>query len=277
MPSQVEVETSFNYITLDSNSSDKPFQYTYSAEEGKPTTNVTNAPFTRVVHDIRGNEGDITLDTAGFQLFKHTSQEKEFLDEEHIKNVYYPETEELLKKFTGAHRVFIFDHTIRRRIPGKENDPTSPQRQPVLRVHIDQTTPAAYNRVTRHLPEEAEELVKGRFLLINVWRPIKGPVVDFPLGMLDFRTVKEEDLVPTDLIYPDRVGEIYYVTANPEHRWYYVSNMETDEVVLLKCFDSKPDGRARLTPHSAFKDPRTPVDSPPRESIEVRALVFLKD
>jgi len=274
MPISSGVETTFNYIN--GSGGEKPFLYTFTAPEGKPQTNIKVEAHPAVVHDIRGHEAEITLDNVGFTLVKHTSEEKDFLDEDHIKKVYYAETEQLLKNVTGAHRVFIFDHTIRRRIPGQESNPAAPQRQPVQRVHVDQTTPAAFNRVKRHLGEDADELLKGRFLILNVWRPIKGPVVDHPLGLLDFRTVSEDDLLPTDLIYPDRVGEIFNVKANPNHRWYYASKMEPNEVILLKCFDSHPNGGARLTPHSAFKDPSTPVDADPRESIELRALVFLK-
>jgi hypothetical protein len=50
--------------------------------------------------------------------------------------------------------------------------------------------------------------------------------------------------------------------------------MRTDEVMLIKCFDSADDGRARFVPHSAFVDPTAPADAPPRESIELRTLVF---
>jgi hypothetical protein len=50
--------------------------------------------------------------------------------------------------------------------------------------------------------------------------------------------------------------------------------MTVDEALLLKCFDSRIDGRARFAPHSAFADPTTPPNAPPRESIELRTLVF---
>jgi hypothetical protein len=64
------------------------------------------------------------------------------------------------------------------------------------------------------------------------------------------------------------------VKYNPDHRWFYVSRMTADEILLLKCFDSNTDGRARFAPHGAFADPTTPSDAPPRESIELRTLVF---
>ena len=78
----------------------------------------------------------------------------------------------------------------------------------------------------------------------------------------------------SDLIYPHRVGETYGVKYNPAHRWFYIPEMRTDEVLLLKCYDSELDGRARFLPHTAFIDPTTPSDAPPRESIELRTLVF---
>lgn len=86
----------------------------------------------------------------------------------------------------------------------------------------------------------------------------------------------DSDLLPVQLIYPDRVGETFTVKPNDEHRWYYLHGQRPDEVMLIKCFDSKTDGRARRVPHSAFVNDAT-VDEEPRESIEVRALVFHPD
>jgi hypothetical protein len=97
---------------------------------------------------------------------------------------------------------------------------------------------------------------------------------DAPLAMADARTVAADDLVGSDLIYRDRVGETYSVRYNPAHRWYYVPEMQRDEALLLKCYDSATDGRARFAPHTAFDDPTAPRDMLPRESIEMRALVF---
>ena len=71
-----------------------------------------------------------------------------------------------------------------------------------------------------------------------------------------------------------RVGETYSVVFSPEHRWFYVPEMTADEILLLKCFDSETDGRARFAPHTAFVDPTTPANAAPRESIELRTLVF---
>jgi len=132
------------------------------------------------------------------------------------------------------------------------------------------------NRVREHLPDEADELLKGRVQVINLWRPIRGPVRDTPLAMLDGQTVEPGDLIASDLIYPNRRGETYSVRYNPNHRWFYVPEMTMDEALLLKCYDSATDGRTRFGPHTAFIDPTTPPDAAPRESIELRTLVFHK-
>ena len=110
--------------------------------------------------------------------------------------------------------------------------------------------------------------------MINVWRPIRGPVEEMPLAVCDARTIAPQDLVPTDLKYPDRIGEVHSLAYNPAHRWFFVPRMEAAEVLLLKCYDSADDGRARFTAHGAFEDPTTRPGAPARESIEVRTLAF---
>ena len=120
----------------------------------------------------------------------------------------------------------------------------------------------------------APDLLRRRFAIVNVWRPIRGPLRDAPLALCDARSVRAKDLVSTDLIYPNRVGETYSVTFNPQHEWYYFPELATNEAILIKCFDSEEDGRARFAPHTAFEDPTTPADAAPRESIELRTLAF---
>ena len=121
--------------------------------------------------------------------------------------------------------------------------------------------------------DDAERLLQGRYMIINVWKPIRGPVKQVPLAICDARSIGPGQLLDADLIYPDRTGEVSMLTYSPEQRWYYVPEMLPEEALLLKCFDSEHD-RARFTAHSAFDDPTSAADAPPRESIEVRTLVF---
>jgi hypothetical protein len=144
-------------------------------------------------------------------------------------------------------------------------------------VHNDYTAKSGPQRV-RDLfgADDAEALLRKRFAIINVWQPIAGPVETAPLALTDARSIAADDLVPLDLVYPDRTGEIYNVAFGPDHRWYYVPRMERTEALLIKGYDSLADGRARFTPHTAFDDPTTPADAAPRHSIEARTLAFFK-
>jgi hypothetical protein len=199
---------------------------------------------------------------------------RDFWDEDEVRRVYYPEVQRVLAEVTGASKVFIFDHTLRRRVKGAVDWSREAPRQPATRVHVDHTADSGPQRVRDFFGDEAEALLRGRVQVINLWRPIRGPLRDAPLAVCDVESVAPGDLVASDLVYQHRVGEIYGVTFNPSHRWFYVPQMQPDEALLLKCFDSATDGRARFAPHTAFEDPTTPADAPPRESIEIRTLVF---
>lgn len=265
------VKAELNYLAP---TSKRPRTYTYDPPAGTPRTTVVNEPHVLPISDVRSIVDDISLDAQGFDLVDHRTAVRDFYNEQEVRSIYYPEAEDLLKHATGADRVLIFDHTVRRRIPGSEDRRADAPRQPVPRVHVDHTARSGPQRVRDLLPNEAEKLLRGRVQVINIWRPIRGPLRDTPLAVCDARSVKPEQLVASDLVYPNRVGETYSVLFDPGHRWFYAPEMRADEALLLKCYDSNGDGRARFAPHSAFTDPTTPADALPRESIEIRALVF---
>ena len=122
----------------------------------------------------------------------------------------------------------------------------------------------------------AEQLLQHRFSVINVWKPIRGPVRTTPLAVCDAQSLSQNDFVLTDLRYRDRTGEIYSIAFNEKHKWFYYPEMREDEAMLLKCYDSETDC-ARFTAHTAFDDPDSPADGPARESIEVRTLAFFEN
>jgi hypothetical protein len=252
----------------------KPRTYAFDPPPGEPKSTNLPDPHRVPIFDGRAIANTFSLDREGFSLVRHPTAVKDFYDEAQIKRIYYPAAEAFLRATLKADRVFLFDHTVRRRVEGAADIRGAGPRQPATRVHVDQTVTSGANRVREHLPDEAEELLKGRVQVINLWRPIRGPVRDAPLAMADGTTVASEDLVASDLIYPNRSGETYSVKYNPNHRWFYFPDMTPDEAILLKCYDSATDGRTRFGPHTAFVDPTTPKDAAPRESIELRALVF---
>jgi hypothetical protein len=266
------VHATLNYLARDSQ---RPFAYTYEPPIGTPwrlgkTHVVEGVP----IRNARPLASELCLAEQGFELREHRSAVTNFYYAAQIRDVYEPEVEALLKAATGAEKVVMFDHTIRSvceaRVEGRC--------EPVGRVYNDYTAKSARRRVRDHLPPaEAEERLRRHFYEVNVWRPITGPIEDAPLALCDARTIALEDLIPTDLIYRDRIGEIYSVAYNPAHHWFYFPRLARGEVILIKCFDSDEASPGRFTAHTAFDDPTTPADARLRESIETRALVFFAD
>ncbi|MGC2082386.1 MAG: CmcJ/NvfI family oxidoreductase [Bradyrhizobium sp.] len=252
----------------------KPRTYAFDPPPGEPKSTALPEPHQVPVFDGRSLAESFSLDREGFALVRHPTQVRDFYDDKEVRNVYYPAAEAFIRSALGADRVVIFDHTVRKRVDGAADIRGAGPRQPATRVHVDQTDRSGADRVREHLGAEADELLKGRVQVINLWRPIHGPLRDSPLAMCDGTTVASGDLVASDLIYPNRSGENYSVSYNPNHRWFYFPEMTPDEALLLKCYDSATDGRTRFGPHTAFVDPTTPVDAAPRESIELRTLVF---
>ena len=254
----------------------KPRTYAFDPPAGEPKSTALPEPHHIPIFDGRLIAKSFSLDREGFELVRHPTMVRNFHDDEEVRRLYYPLAEAFIRATLRAERVVIFDHTVRKRVEGAPDIRGAGPRQPATRVHVDQTVTSGPNRVREHLPGDADQLLQGRVQVINLWRPIRGPVRDTPLAMCDGQTVAEGDLVASDLIYPNRHGETYLVKFNPDHRWFYFPEMTPDEAILLKCYDSATDGRTRFAPHTAFVDPTTPADAPPRESIELRTLVFHK-
>ena len=250
----------------------KPINYAYDPPNGVPRRSGKYVEQSVAIYNGREVPWNLSLDTNGFVLADRESAVKDFYDSDEVKSAYYPEVERLLKQETGAERVVVFDHIVRN--PALAERGEKGARPPAKFVHNDYTFKAAPRRVRDLLPEEADRLLKNPFAEVNVWRAIRGPIESSPLALCDARSLDAEDIVPIDLVYRERVGEIFGFLYNPKQRWYYFPRMERNEAILLKCYDSRDDGRARFTAHTAFEDPNSPPSAAPRESIEARALIF---
>ena len=229
------------------------------------------------ISDMRGIADTLSVDREGFELLDHTTAVADLYDDNAVTQQYFPEIEALLRRKFGASRVAIFDATRRSDSAAGAQNPDG-LRGPASQLHVDYTTKSGPQRMKDVLGEdEAARLTAAgaRIIQINVWRPIRGPVERSPLALADASSVREEELIAIDQIFPDRVGEIYNLAHAPSQRWYYAPRMTRDEVLLIKGWDSLDDGRARFTPHSAFQLPETGENAPARESIEVRTLVVI--
>ena len=267
------LKAKLNYMTP---MAERPYTYTYSPEEGITANNVVYESHTVSIENGRSRLGELSLDQQGFTLLSHHSQVNNFYDETEIRAVYYPEAQQLVKEAIGAAKVLVFDHNLRNALQVSQG--IKGIREPVKRVHNDFTAMSGYRRSRDELAaigiDNPEQLLQHRFGIVNVWRPIDHPVQESPLALCDARSIAPTDWVASDLIYRDRVGETYLTTYNSAHRWFYFPDMQPDEALLIKCFDSAENNPARFTAHTAFDDPTSLPDAQPRASIELRTLVF---
>ena len=225
------------------------------------------------IHDARAEAGRLALETTGFTLLNRPTAVTDFTDPAEVKAVYYPEIEALVKELTGASRVLIFGDIVRSDASG-----TPDSRLPARGAHVD------YNEDTVRMwtgmlvgKDEAERLLQGRFMLMNLWRPITT-VEKTPLALCDASTVLESDLNPSEirggLDNPDTPPMCgFNLSHNPAHRWYYVPRMQPDEILAFKLCDSDR-GRLQWTGHTAIDDPTSAPDAAPRKSIEIRTISF---
>jgi len=230
------------------------------------------------VKDARGlnvdKERDLQtgLSASGFMLVNAPSAVNNFLDGDQISNIYEDEVTELLKSITAAGRVHIFDHTVR--ASDAEIREVKQTREPSTLVHNDYTVKSGFVCLDENLGQDAEKLKQGHFQIINLWRPLVDPVQSWPLAFCDARSVDDADMVDAERRAPNHTGEISLATHNPKHKWFYYSDMNPDEVLIFKTFDSENGGRVPYAIHTAIDISGRFPDAVPRESIETRAFVF---
>ncbi|MGH8680103.1 MAG: CmcJ/NvfI family oxidoreductase [Burkholderiales bacterium] len=256
----------------------------YPPASGLATVRPASVQHVVSIRDARPVADRLRLDEQGFELHSRRTAFAEFYDEAAVRERYYPEVQGVVQASMGALAVVVFDHNVRsaaRAARGEQG-----VRTPVDQVHNDYTEQSGPKRKQEILAAAGRsDLADRHVAFVNLWRPIVGPVLDNPLTVCDARSVSPEDLVATeiqhfgedDLTVPRHSGQIQSVRYNPGHRWFYVSGMQPDEFLLLKCYDSRADGRARFLPHTGFRNPACPSEFVPRESIEARTLVVFDE
>ena len=263
------IEATVNYIA---DTGEGLFTYTGGPGSLDVRTGGTVDPRQVAIHNARLATDTFALEREGFRFVRHDTKVGDFFNEDEIRRVYYPEMEALVKAESGAARVVVFDHTLR--TADDDLRESRKIREVVRRAHNDYTEWSGPQRVRDLLPDEADELLKRRFAIVQVWRPIRHPVETFPLAICDARSISPEDFVVSERRYPNRIGQTYAIAYNPAHRWYWLPRMRRDEALVFKVYDSLKDGRARWSAHTAFEDPTSPPHARPRESIEIRTLAF---
>ncbi|WP_395613806.1 CmcJ/NvfI family oxidoreductase [Allosphingosinicella sp.] len=253
---------------------ERPRTLQYEPEPGIPQRNAEDEAHLVSIHDARPLAPTLSLDVQGFEYLHAPTSFAAYNDDAAIRSFYYPKVQRHLAAATGARQVIAFDHNVRNAARAASGE--AGIRGPVPRTHNDFTAKSGRERVLAELRARGLDpsLLDGRFAIVNLWRPIGRNVEKWPLALVDARTLAADDLVATDLVYRDRVGETYSLGFSPGQRWYYFPQLAPDEAILIKGYDSQEEGVARFAAHSAFEDPQSPANARERESIEVRALVI---
>src|SRR5215211_6696278 len=235
------IEATLNYLL---HTGETPVTYVGIPGISDVRASGTQDPRRVAIRNGRPHADQFALDRDGFRFVRHDTKVADFYDEGEVRRVYYPEMEALVKAQSGASRVVVFDHTLRT----ADDD--------------------------RRAAQKVREVVRRRFAIVQVWRPIRHPVETFPLAIADARSLAPEDLVVSERRAQNRIGQTYAITYNPAHRWFWFPRQSRDEAIVFKVYDSLKDGRARWTAHTAFEDPTSPPNARPRESIEIRTFAF---
>jgi len=230
------------------------------------------------VQDMRQKQ--FTLEKNGFTLIPFQSEmvaREDFADKAKVKAEYYPEVAEQIKSVTKAKQVLILNHNVRSAAKPKMNWDLQKIEHvgPMRRVHVDVAPAGIEEAVIKRVGADYMDTIKGRWKLINAWKPITTVMRD-PLCIADAESTPDDDLINVQRFRPDGTlsEERYMVKAGvKDHEWYFAPNQRPDELLLFNQYSDFADrGIADRVAHAAFVVPGTD-DQPTRESVEVRALV----
>ncbi|KAI9700144.1 MAG: hypothetical protein M1820_006926 [Bogoriella megaspora] len=266
---------------------EKPYYFTgpLSPEQESLRTNFGFEKHRHVpAHDLRDVLPSISLETHGLELDTRPSSLLQNLGDKNVRDQYLLEVADYFKEKFLAENVICYDIRFRKvsatdvsdsadtvpekSIVGTAEDPDAP----AWAAHVDHTKDGGLRRTRRILTDSESRYLSPdyRLRIVNLWRPLHGTVTDVPLAFCDPDSVEEADLIATDRPSAKRVGEVYNLKFNANQRWYWIRDMTEDEAALFISWDSENQG---VFPHAAF---RIGYADPPRESVEVRALVVTK-
>lgn len=256
---------------------EKAYHMMYGDPEAFTRSNISRQWLPTTISDIRQGQGSLDFGETGVAIlpFESTMTYADFEDDQKIKSTYFVELEDRIQRFLGASEVRFFRYGIRKRhaafpvSTGQDYEFA----QPTSIAHVDASLESTKMEMEKQFGDRAASLMSRRFQWVNVWKPLRGPVNDWPLCFCDASSVQPTDLEPTDMVYPDYYTENLSLRFNAAQKWYYISDHQPDEIIVFKQSDSNPKGVAGV-PHCSFANPLVKAGELPRESVEARALVI---
>jgi hypothetical protein len=185
------------------------------------------------VQDLRDGDIKVNFFDDGITFENHDSQISKFDDSPEWVEDYDRELTSLLKETIGAKEVIVFDHTVR------VDDPNA-DRKPARNVHNDYSIKGANQRLLDLVGlEKASEFNNNHFGFVNIWRPVEQVIMTSPLGFIRPSSIRPEDWMTIELVYPNRIGQILGVASDQDHEWFYMSKMSPSEVAIFNIYDNK--------------------------------------
>lgn len=270
---------------------EKPYSLRFTPPEDFPRANIKLERHTIRIRDIRNRPKPLSFWEHGFQILPFCSEMEysNFDDDNVVKEIYLREAANKLRGFLGAQKVQIFEHTVRKR---HEIFPISTGEvyrwnQPTSIAHVDTTTPWAVAMAEQLNPGKTD-IGAHRIQCVNMWKPLRGPVSDWPLALCDPSSMDvKSSMEPCDLVYPDYVVENRQLYWREGLDWWWCSDQRENEAWIFLQSDTDPSTKPGMfgsifmdrntiinditVPHTAFD---LGGENEPRESIELRALVF---
>ncbi len=271
----------------------------YERELGRPCLY-----FPQVMRDARrmeeyypglSAESPECMDKLGVSLAHIESKCRNFYDAAEVERVFYPEIEQLLLDFfPGATDALVYNHDVFNkdyegdRAEDQDNKIPGVAANYANLVHNDLNDNSGrvrcrelltknlrnFGREQHYTEAEADEKMSRRFMSINLAKPMET-VGQYPFVLCAWPSFSDQAYITNYRLYDDRVGETTRFTYRPEHEWYWFPQQKSNEVSMLKCYDSVTDGSvSRWSFHTACIDPTAPEDAPCRKNVVVRSFVF---
>ncbi|KAF9888436.1 hypothetical protein FE257_008714 [Aspergillus nanangensis] len=258
-----------------------------------PRTNYRNSVVEDVVvKDLRGREGQFTFEKNGFAVIELDSSMayEDYSDPVKLYNIYLQEVAACLIQYFSATSVHIFNVVVsictRLRVNALVTQVSSASsaasrlsQSRDISSRIGDTagstdsTPDSLDQLVRELKQDQLAIGSRRYIYLNVWKTLVGPLYDWPLAFCDAETIEPGDLQSHDQVFHDVVRENVMVYHNPDQKWYYLSGQMPSELLLFRQADSQNNPGVA---HTAFEIPSQPPNPlQTRESIEIRVVVYL--
>ena len=251
------------------------YHHLYRPPGGLPRHNFASEQRLCDIRDARRLQPGPSIEVEGFELVRGCSPPPDCRDAVALLLDYYPACEGLLRRRLGACRAIVFEHRLwqwglARGLAAADGGEVTL----AALARCDCSETSGRRRLHLVLPQEAASLARRRHAIVKLWRPLGGQGLDAPLALCDAGSLQRDALVSCDIYSPRRTEQILLLTWSAGQRWFHCPQMQPDEALIFKCFDSASDGRARFTPHAVFDHPRAPADVPPCPSLEVSCLLL---